>query len=127
MIKANELRIGNWVLDSGGKWLRVDYWEYHDKVAMKMFIEGTEVHPMTEYIQNASPIPITPDVLEKCGFVDFVYHWELGNIHLDWSSRIVATGERKGISVIGSPHIKYLHQLQNLVHALTGEELTVNL
>jgi hypothetical protein len=27
------------------------------------------------------------------------------------------------ISVIDSPHIKYVHQLQNLYFALTGEEL----
>ena len=34
-----------------------------------------------------------------------------------------SNGHPKGTSLI--PHIKYVHQLQNLYFALTGEELTI--
>jgi len=49
MIHQNELRIGNKIMDRGGKILTVDYWERENMVAQRMFVEGMPVHPMTEY------------------------------------------------------------------------------
>jgi hypothetical protein len=49
MIKAKELRIGNWVLDM-----------YDNKVKVTI-IDDT--------VDWAKPIPLTPEILEKSGFV----------------------------------------------------------
>ena len=51
MIQANELRIGNYVYDIGGQPSKV--------------VRLTE-----EKIPLASPIPLTPEILEKAGFID---------------------------------------------------------
>ena len=68
MIKASELRIGNLVMDRGGKTLVVDYWEGPNKIAQTMTIGNTTVHPLTEYCDYLQPILLTPEILEACGF-----------------------------------------------------------
>lgn len=119
-MQANELRIGNWVNIQG---------EFDSKIhsienGRLWCKDGEQMICSTVFRFHA--IPLTPEVLEKCGALDFECHWELGDIHLTWGSRIVATGERCSISVVGSPHVQYLHQLQNLYFALTNNELIYN-
>lgn len=115
-MQANELRIGNWVLRKN-----------NNEHQIQTRVNITYFNLVFEYPNDYTPIPLTPEILEKCGALDFGYHWEIGDVHLDWSSKMVDTGERMGISVVGSPHIKYLHLLQNLIYAKTGEELPVAL
>ena len=50
MINTNEIRLGNYYQDRGGKWLRVDFIEYIEKgfstkFGQKMFLENQEVPP----------------------------------------------------------------------------------
>ena len=70
-----------------------------------------------------SPIPLTEEWLEKFGFVDNNYTMDFKKISFSWSSRIVATGVRSGWYCKKHPHIKFVHQLQNIIHALSGQEL----
>ena len=83
--------------------------------------------------EGVEPIPLTPEILEKAGFEEFpdssgLYGYEAftkGNCYVEISPT-------RGIGVsIGSMEtaqsIKYLHQLQNLYFALTGEELNIKL
>jgi len=143
MIPANELRIGNWVLCDE---LQV---ELHPRecqitsLATKVAhwksgpIDGLGVgscHSGTPY-ENLTPIPLTPEVMEKCWF-DWII-WD-GNEHhkvLSYKNTPIHTywdGSdwcfKYGFdSDLTFAACQYVHQLQNLIHVLTGEELTVNL
>lgn len=136
MIKASELRIGNHVL----------YKPYGNRDGERVTIAG--ILGMKAYFNKYTnesgmlhamrPIPLTPEILEKCGFEDATNGYR-------------ATGNNGGLWRIGSPlrgqhidlyehyefgkgvtgyflgHFEYVmksvHQLQNLYFALTGEEL----
>lgn len=87
---------------------------------------------------DLEPIPLTPKILERCGFED-----QSDNVEgLYWVKRYLLT-ENRGLKAIfiwnlapeGSNHpdytaedsrvkIKYLHQLQNLFFALSSNELS---
>ena len=118
-MKANELRIGNYIQDQGGKILRIDWFE-QNKACMQMFVNYIEVHPLTEHFDSMQPIPLTEEWLMKFGFealfsgAGYVKnHVEIGYNHNGFY--IITSGLK----------IKYVHQLQNLYFALTGEELTI--
>lgn len=86
-------------------------------------------------IEMVDPIPISPNILLSCGFVLSGYNmlfWVKDNISLagiNWADadipeyQFVNFGWGSNENQIIS--IRYLHQLQNLYYALTGEELTV--
>ena len=75
------------------------------------------------------PIPLTEEVLLKCGFEKkkwdniFSIYSEAKNCFIEIEYDIYAN-----VCVIKDVefNIKHLHALQNLIHALTGEELTYN-
>jgi len=77
---------------------------------------------------NINPIPLTPEILEKCGFEWSIYHqaWHKQGFVFDLSERSVGgffMHKSRLNSEIICPEIQYLHQLQNLYFSLTGEEL----
>ena len=143
MIAANELRIGNWVLiDEDGKWN-----EYQVE-GINLATRNKNIHSFTtpfiffkigsvvltidgdsEEDGMVKPIPLTTEILEKCGFV------RKGHTSSNGSKLVIHHPESfypNGRVYFNSWAIKneipkYLHQLQNLYFALTGEELTVNL
>jgi hypothetical protein len=142
MIAANELRIGNWIEAVA------PMGNYYMKMYSVNF-ESLENNP-----DSANPIPLTPELLEKCGFIkkDPIVDSKYASTEyeLDISAKIkgenrqlfVGTvlninipSHKKGYCFVshtvdnywGSNNITHLHQLQNLYFALTGEELEVNL
>ena len=80
------------------------------------------------------PIKLTEEILLKCGFVaKSVYsNFVLGELELESCYRNRTTNERSCFYLDGNIpdfmkiRIDYLHQLQNLIYALTGEELNVS-
>jgi hypothetical protein len=118
MIQANELRIGNYVSMFGEQNLIVD-------ISLLMDIENG-----VEFI----PIPLTPEILEKCGFketdVENMYEIDSDKFHTirvlvgSISFPFLFSKDKEYFKLYG---IKYLHQLQNLYFALTGEELSITL
>jgi hypothetical protein len=73
-------------------------------------------------LDKIEPIPLTEELLLKCGFEKRVWGnvtYYNPNLDLDRDFRV------RGID--WNVQIKYLHQLQNLFFALTGEELEVKL
>jgi len=105
-MKANELRIGNWVNEP----MSVDF-----KIRQENLCDFANGYLILK------PIPLT----EK---------W-LGRFCLDNNKTIVVgyNGDdflknRMTVRILGSAyiHIQYVHQLQNLYFALTGEELQCN-
>lgn len=140
MINANELRVGNYIYEIFDSPIS----EKDKRVIIINSINGNYGTIITlddniTQLDYCEPIPITPEVLEKCGLYycmkgtcseRFKYqegYWVL------ISSTIYLKDGGDGFSVetITYSHeecteisvIKYLHQLQNLYFALTGEEL----
>jgi hypothetical protein len=122
-MKTNELRIGNYL---NGKQGRVIVTEIRTNNSVK-------IHDNTSsfYVGIClTPIEITKEWLLKLGFEFAVDTWYLNGFAL-WETE---WGDDKGGTGIGyfyelrergmmDKHIKYIHQLQNLYFALTGEEL----
>lgn len=119
MIPANELRIGNWV-ELRGEFRRID-----EKL----------LYNLQPYYSN--PIPLTPEVLEKCDVKQISKIADLLNI-VTTQPKIEFTKSEEKYTITANLYwrlefqktnikILFFHQLQNLYFALTGEELTVNL
>lgn len=132
-MKANEIRFGN-----------IFNFE-DDSLFMSCYgvvISIKEKHGRWRSITNANlgyeqddnyidfePIELTPEILEKCGFVkpahsyigDIFHLSEWDEYPLNWC---VAMNKNNAVIIL---KLKHLHQLQNLYFALTGEELEVKL
>ena len=91
-MKANELRIGNYV-SYGGEIVRVtgvdQEYVYIDRITFDYLQHG-----------DVEPVELTDEILKKVGV--------------------------KSLKFIGI-NVEYLHDLQNLYFALTGEELTIKI
>lgn len=123
-MQANELRIGNYVKS----------------------LSVTQVRELTESTINGYsiggfyPIPLTEELLLKCGFEkadDMAYHPDMKIRSLYINTLILRKNtcsnlfefhfQHKNPAMFENTEIKYLHQLQNLYFALTGKELEVKL
>lgn len=128
MIKANELRIGNWFIGYDNKQFQFDYTDF--------MIIGTpaqwEQKPFEPDELIKSPIKLTEEILLNCGFeqrskTEDGVIYGLGNITLIYCH---TTDNDFGFFLNGyhnDVHIRELHQLQNLYFELTGQELEVKL
>lgn len=116
-MKATELRIGNFIF-LGKRVLKIEPNHisnlYYDKETEKL----------------VSPIPLTEEWLLKFGFYDWIdvldgsFNWKKGYVNLSVYEIIgFCFNYDDGNEYI---NIKYVHQLQNLYFALTGEELKIN-
>lgn len=143
MINAKELRLSNCLLDENkntarisgfrpfGHSTRCDEKEGCYVLFDILFADGTESRNWTCDINEMQPIPLTPEVLEACGFDWSVYHqaWHYGDSLINEFydlAECYPSGYQlqtfKGGALIGNP-IHHLHTLQNLYFSLTGQEL----
>jgi len=133
MINNNELRVGNWVALG----------DYQD----------VQVNRILDHPNSFDPIPLTSEILEKCGFTyskhegitritDDFDEPEKGDTH-NWTLSVGKSGYVQDLSrfeIVKFGEGDYLwayqwlrvklttlHQLQNLFYALSGKELEVNL
>jgi len=119
-IKEEELMIGN----------KLQYRDAENSRILTVATTDLILFETNEYYKSLhSGIPLTPEILEKCGL-----GWE----HLGYSVIQCKIGELKLQSFCGYgwvlscngielQMVKYLHQLQNLYFALTGTHLTIEL
>lgn len=148
MIKPEELRIGNWVCFKSwrkevdkyiyGNVVSIDIW-HPNKTASIVYSDednGLGAHNTGMNFEKLIPIPLTPEILVKLGFSDRGWNKE-ENLYLDITDTngSIATTDNGGFEIIADHEdsyytlplkIKYLHQLQNLYFALTGNELIYN-
>lgn len=117
-MKANEFRIGNWVeaVSPMGN--------YYMRVTAHNFVD------IANFPECANFIPLTPQILEKAGF-EKIYK---GKMHTSFYKDKVFyyfwhETNRQYADISGNQydHINSVHQLQNLIFALTGEELNIKL
>ena len=138
-MKANELRIGNWIFDAGDEQKPFQIEEIRKngegfKCYYIVFRNGSFKSSIDSDL--IEPIELTPEILEKCGFVKHgvlyihpsTMNFEMYNrAKLEGVYRWYAGRNQKDYFLGVSNEIKHMHQLQNIYFALTGEELTVNL
>lgn len=123
MINPAELRIGNCILDSNGKLINVDY--HHIRIAVIYKVLNPE--------PNYSAIPLTAEILHKCGFKKKGPYGRIGYIdYWDNDGFEIISVDGGGFEVFGSEWtigktFYNLHQLQNIYYALFHEELQINL
>lgn len=112
-MEKTELRIGNWAKrDTQPKGFQIDI------NSLVRISNGR-----TDY----EPIPLTEEWRKRCGF-DQHNQVVLGERTIEWcNDKLLIWGE-DGNSMAHCFHApcKFVHTYQNLYHALTGEELTIN-
>jgi hypothetical protein len=153
MIQAQELRLGNYILYLDELYV-VDGFKYEpnapeskwrimfrtinaDNNARQVLTSGK----MENWI---NPIPLTPGLLEKCGFEKMLESADPDYGPIEWTKAYAVTyqilpeyftlwpneGGSNGDFLLdnySSAPLRYLHQLQNLFYALMGTELEVKL
>jgi len=113
-MRAEELRIGNWVTE-----------KFVGKADKDIQILEKEMHDL---IYGASefwhPIPLTEEWLKRFGFKVINALHDGTSVFQRADSKTLYL-HNSGCWISGASHVscKYVHQLQNLYFALTGEEL----
>lgn len=124
-MNSNELRIGNYY-EHEGKYDKIDTQDF-----------------WYNWTAKYNAIPITPELLDKsCNFLPWfdegvkVLHieaWVKGKdgcrFDIDFRDGVIYLKSRydeQNLSVQAMPHIKYLHQLQNLVFIIAERELPID-
>jgi hypothetical protein len=126
MIAANELRIGNLFFDKKTKKVSKCFgFNWNDSEGCIVY-DWHDVGFYTE-LENCEAIPLTEDWLVKFGFENGTTQ----DLKVITNATITKNGMREGLWNLYLGHnaidvnFKYVHQLQNLYFALTGEELPV--
>jgi hypothetical protein len=135
IVSPNELRLGNYVntcSDFGGS-------SFIYSISPSRIMTRTNGAYQEFYKEDIQGITLTPELLKKCGFVAYDEsdncYTTYGNhnddsdffLQFDWRHRdrgYTPLIKADSYETIGES-IKYLHQLQNLYHALTNEELPI--
>jgi hypothetical protein len=130
MIKANELRLGNWVYKNySSPIFDIDVVTYD---TFKIMDEDGWI--------NRDTIPLTPKILESCGFIysgltansEWFYKLislQTNHMNVTYELNLFTTDEigKFGVNLEEQyfGYCKYLHHLQNLYFALTHNELEI--
>lgn len=131
MIHVRELAIGNWVYDD-------DYSKFpmfvvtvgEDFVCLNF--EGNEGDVWESIPEDLQGIPLTGELLEKCGFTlkDGLWRHKWGIKVKPEAGFVFIENKDKEHWMYGTCTCKdiwYLHQLQNLTRNITKKELLINL
>jgi hypothetical protein len=115
-MKASDLRIGNYICDSAKNIHRIT--SIND---LELCLVGCSID-----FRFAEPITLTEEFLINFGFEEVLNsYYKKGFLILNSNFEPIFTDGNYIDEVIGVK-IEYVHQLQNLYFALTGEELTLN-
>lgn len=132
-LQASELRIGNYLNADIG----IVKVESILSSIFRIYCHSIDEEYLADYkLSDLKPIPLTEDILLKCGFeIDEVFCDLCLNISekrilgYDLKNKTIHLGQLTSHDFrdVYLGDFKYLHQLQNLIYALTNEELTINL
>jgi hypothetical protein len=131
-MKVEELRVGNWVYQGS---------QYGDMPINAYQIYQVELMEsggiVSDYYKEWKPIPLSIEILLQFGFAwenakQQHLCWGVGNpnkISFSFTPLQIELGEmncyaENSWQAIWEVRVKYLHQLQNIIFALTGNPLT---
>lgn len=122
MVSSTEIRAGNWLLMEFEK-------EKNSRAVINYQPKAIKAKDF-KLAPYCLPISLTTRLLDKCGFIYELRAWCKYRKIKENRVMVLQWKEKEGW-LIGDQKIKvqpfYLHQLQNLYYALTGEELKVGL
>lgn len=134
-MKANELRIGNWVEFENEQMQLHEFNHNLQLLSFKTSLGGIYGPGIPH--EEMKPIPLAEEWLKKFGFIEMftkkgMYLKPLGNeITIDdrdflfnIENKYVYQDNEITVDPLGTP-VQYVHQLQNLYFTLTGQELTI--
>jgi len=129
-MKVNELRIGNYVqcLNEDDEKIAIAKIVSIDSVGSCEYpiMVETIIGDSEEYYHQFSGIELTKEWLLKFGFELHGHTYDKGLLSICLKGRIYQNGRTYFNSwCINERMPKYVHELQNLHFALTGEELTI--
>lgn len=133
MIDVKELRIGNLVM-LDGKYIKIKSMNRTSVYGLPVGLDQKKIYLTSDEIE---PLPLTEEILLKCGFlkgellIENNREYEI-NLRRDYILKydyrrrwvIENNGFQKFNDPVHIPYVQHLHQLQNLYFALTGKELT---
>lgn len=126
-MKSTDLRVGNLAQTAFGI---VEYRGVSPDKPNLLFVKYSNGIDVREHIDDIKPIPLTEEWLVKFGFEntysELTYkEYDFKKFGVEINSDIMTVSYNYGNDVewVNFTHIKHVHTLQNLYHALTGEEL----
>jgi hypothetical protein len=113
MLKANELRIGNWVAGTG----------------MPCRVTAHDLYMMDFGKLIGEPIPLNADVLKNCKLESYGAQYSVRKVYSDdvYYHFFAAHNDGDVYADHDLGELKNVHQLQNIYFCLTGEELEIEL
>lgn len=135
MIQGHELRLGNLIATEG-----LGLPQHVIELSQNTFVTNLKANTLQHY-KNAIPIPLTEEWLLKLGFNKVADKNKIANdkivyglfgigfqlnlvVNHKWDVYTNWNNNKNYITANGAA-VKYVHQLQNLYFALTGQELTL--
>lgn len=121
----NELRLNNWVQYQSSQGMTPIKVADMNSEGIELFVHDYHPHNIRCDLmyEDLTGIPLTPELLEKCGFVN---NGELFDNN-KWTIRF----HRQGCAVYYDDRwlrdMQHLHTLQNLFYFVTNTELTITL
>lgn len=128
MIQSKDVRVGNIV------------WRGTEDGMEICVLDGTDIAILDNskrknYSEDHYGFPLSPDVLIACGFKNIQGDFYIKDndlmVALDsvwwWTNSWEADGEFGFNTLAHYREIEYLHQLQNLYHSLTQQELSIDI
>jgi hypothetical protein len=120
-MKIEDLRIGNYLFDGANNIHQVSYFDFSI-----IGLVGCSID-----CKYAKPIAITGELLLRLGFKghhdsyynDTIYIKNINDTEFEWEWGVYPNELGSGIQIKNRVLLKYIHQLQNLHLAITGEEL----
>ena len=142
MIQSNELRIGNYVnLNDGSEHDKIRQISGIEHKIVYTLIKGCRFAQVYQSFDRIYPIPLTEEILLKCGFTKVPlesnnpeegYYYSLRLSDYKYCDLSLLSGDNNGIFEVylfpyDNIRLQYLHQVQNIYQSITGKELEVNL
>ena len=125
MTNANDLRMGNLIQKDNVIYKFLSLEQNHASTSEYRFywVETLDGKLGKYYSSHFNPIPLTPEILEKCGFDRNCILKISQGVNIEWSYGKEVWLTKEGEVIYEFENTQYLHQLQNLYFALCGEEL----
>ncbi len=142
-LTAKDLRVGNLVITNNPKYRSQDIgkvacivainslkkYEELDGDALIYHLDNEWKDTYGQFLIYLEPIPLTEEWLLRFGFEKKENNWKCLCICNDWTylywERLAGLELSVNKHSVMLPHIKYVHQLQNLYFALTNQELEI--